>query len=59
MAYVLGYFAADGSMLKNGRGGHYIEFTTTDRIIFQKIRPTLGSNHKISIRRVNNPKWKV
>jgi hypothetical protein len=30
MAYVLGFFTADGNMLKNKRGAHFIEFNTTD-----------------------------
>lgn len=30
MAYVLGYFSADGSMFINPRGSRYIEFTSTD-----------------------------
>ncbi len=33
MAYVLGYFAADGSMIQNKRGGHFIEFTSTDAVL--------------------------
>ena len=51
MAYVLGFFAADGSMLENSRGGHFIEFTITDRNILLLIQKELGSNHKISIRK--------
>jgi hypothetical protein len=30
MAYVLGFFAADGNMSKNKRGGCYIDFGITD-----------------------------
>ncbi len=50
MAYVLGFFAADGTMIKNKRGAHFIEFDITDKEILLKIRKTLGSNHKISVR---------
>jgi intein-encoded DNA endonuclease-like protein len=50
MAYVLGFFAADGCMMKNKRGAHFIEFQITDKDILLKIRKCLGSNHKISIR---------
>lgn len=50
MAYVLGFFAADGCMMKNRRGAHFIEFQITDKDILLKIRKCLGSNHKISIR---------
>lgn len=51
MAYVLGFFAADGSMLKNSRGGHFIEFTIVDRIVLEHIRRVTGSNHRISARK--------
>lgn len=49
-AYVLGFFAADGSMLRNRRGGCYIEFNGKDRNILVEIRKALGSNNKISKR---------
>lgn len=51
MAYVLGFFTADGNMIRNKRGGHFIEFTTADKIILEKIREALGSNHKITGRK--------
>src|SRR3989344_4542443 len=57
MAYVLGFFAADGNMIKNKRGAHFIEFQITDRDILNQIKNLLGSNHKISIRD-RNKKWK-
>ncbi|HRH55724.1 MAG TPA: LAGLIDADG family homing endonuclease [Candidatus Paceibacterota bacterium] len=50
MAYVLGFFAADGSMLKNSRGSCFIEFTITDRVVIDYIRSVAGSDHAISIR---------
>ena len=50
MAYVLGFFAADGTMIKNNRGAHFIEFHITDRIVLSRIRDVLCSNHKISLR---------
>ena len=31
MAYVRGYFAADGCMIKNRRGAHFTEFTSGSR----------------------------
>lgn len=58
MAYVLGYFAADGSMIEHKNGGHYVEFTTTDKVIFQKMRKAVSSNHKISKRPRPYKKWK-
>jgi hypothetical protein len=51
MAYVLGFFAADGSMYKTQRGTHYIEFQITDGDLLLKIRQALGSSHKITERK--------
>jgi intein/homing endonuclease len=59
MAYVLGFFAADGCMLENRRGGHFIEFNITDRVVLYRIRAVTGSNHKITKRPIRNPKWKA
>ena len=51
MAYVLGFFAADGNLTLGKRGNHYIEFTSCDKDIIEKIRAILGSDHKISERK--------
>ncbi len=60
MAYVLGFFVADGNMIRNKRGAHFIEFQITDKDLLKEIKKALGSNHKISTRRrsVFNKKWK-
>jgi len=58
MAYILGYFAADGSMLKNGRGGHFIEFTTTDRCLLVLLKRVCRASQHISIRPKRDTKWK-
>lgn len=50
MAYVLGYFAADGAMIHNKRGAHFIEFHSTDEILIVQIRDALTSNHRIGVR---------
>ena len=50
MAYVLGYFAADGSMIKSNRYTYFIEFTSTDKILIEHVQAATGSNHKIGIR---------
>jgi len=50
MAYVLGYFAADGSMLKNNRGACFIEFKSIDKNLVEKVKVLLNSNHRISAR---------
>lgn len=47
MAYVLGFFAADGSMYVNPRGSHYVSFYSNDHELLIKIRATLESDHKI------------
>jgi hypothetical protein len=50
MAYILGFFAADGSMIRTKRGGHYVEFHSTDVGLLRLIRAALSSDHKISRR---------
>lgn len=58
MAYVLGFFAADGCMIKNKRGAHFIEFHITDKDILIKIKRLLNSENKISTKK-RNVKWKT
>ena len=51
MAYVLGFFAADGCLTINRkRGNKYIEFVSTDKDIIEKIRYCLQSGHKIGLK---------
>lgn len=58
MAYVLGFFAADGSMYRNRRGGHYVEFQITDGDLLMRIRKLLGADHKITMRKLR-PQWSL
>ena len=58
MAYVLGFFTADGNMLKNKRGAYFSEIQSTDKEILYKIRKVLRSNLKISEYQPKNPKHK-
>ncbi|MFH1769074.1 MAG: LAGLIDADG family homing endonuclease [Parcubacteria group bacterium] len=58
MAYVLGFFAADGNMRINKNGGCYIELTSCDRDVLEKILHCLESTHKISARK-RNPRWNI
>jgi len=58
MAYVLGFFCADGSMIKNKRGACFIEFQITDKDLLLKIKKLLAPKHKISIRE-RNTKWQT
>jgi len=50
MAYILGFFAADGNMIRNKRGAHFIEFQITDKTLLYAIRKVLCLNHKITAR---------
>jgi DNA-binding transcriptional regulator WhiA len=58
MAYVLGFFAADGSMYRTRRGTHFIEFQITDEDLLLKIQKALWSNHKITQRTRGNKRHK-
>lgn len=58
MAYVLGYFAADGCMFINPRGSKYVSFTSTDKEILEKVKQTLQSGHKLTLRKHRNKNWK-
>jgi len=50
MAYVLGFFTADGNMSPHSNGGRYIEFTSCDEELIRKTRSLLDSTHRISSR---------
>lgn len=46
MAYILGFFYADGSMENSEYlRGKYVRFTSTDKEILEKIRDVMGSKH--------------
>ncbi|MBI4599627.1 hypothetical protein HY732_01765 [Candidatus Uhrbacteria bacterium] len=59
MAYTLGFFLADGAMTINPRGSKYIDFTSTDGDIIEKIRGALESNHKINALRPKGENRKI
>jgi len=48
MAYVLGFFAADGNMIRNNRGAHFVAFYSTDHQQLSNVQRVLESDHKIS-----------
>lgn len=50
MAYVLGFFAADGYITVNKRGGQFWCIQITDRELLKSIKKAIESEHKISIR---------
>lgn len=59
MAYVLGFFTADGHMFINPNGSHYVAFTSTDYELISEIRKILHSRHKIGGRKYKNCKGKI
>jgi len=50
MAYVLGFFAADGYITVNKRGGQFWCIQINDKILLGEIKSVIKSNHKISVR---------
>ncbi len=50
MAYVLGFFAADGYITVNKRGGQYWGMDIGDKNLLEKIKAIIQSEHKISLR---------
>lgn len=56
MAYVLGYFAADGCMYTNPGGSKFINFVSTDYEILEKVKKILDSRHRIGPKKQSNPR---
>jgi intein-encoded DNA endonuclease-like protein len=50
MAYVLGFFAADGYITVNKRGASFWSIQITDKDLIYKIKNCVGSEHKIGER---------
>lgn len=59
MAYVLGFFVADGSMFINPRGSCYAAFYSTDREILEKIKLVMSLDHLIGTRKFREPMNKI
>jgi intein-encoded DNA endonuclease-like protein len=59
MAYVLGFFAADGYITVNKRGGQFWCIQITDKELLENIKKVAGSDHKISVRPPRKPKESV
>ncbi len=55
MAYVLGFFAADGYITVNRRGGQFWCIQITDKELLENIKRAIKSEHKISVRLPNKP----
>ena len=50
MAYVLGFFAADGYITVNRRGGQFWCIQITDKKLLEQIKVAIQAEHKISAR---------
>lgn len=50
MAYVLGFFAADGYITVNKRGGQFWCIQIIDKKLLESIKKVIESDHKISVR---------
>ncbi len=50
MAYILGFFAADGYITVGKRGGQYWCLHINDKELLEKIKSEMGSSHKIGLR---------
>ena len=62
MAYVLGFFTADGNMnLNKITGGKYLEFTSNDYELIERVKKLTNSHQKIStrVRSSKNPHYRI
>ncbi|MEK7150558.1 MAG: LAGLIDADG family homing endonuclease, partial [Patescibacteria group bacterium] len=50
MAYILGFFSADGYITVNKRGGQFWCIQITDKKLLEEIKKAIKSEHKISTR---------
>ena len=50
MAYILGFFSADGYITVNKRGGQFCCIQITDKKLLEEIKKAIKSEHKISTR---------
>lgn len=59
MAYVLGYFAADGTMYKNKRGSCYVAFCSTDRDLLETVKKIMDASNEIEVYKLSNSRCKL
>lgn len=50
VAYVLGFFFADGNLTITKRNTCFISFYSADRVILERIKKAMNSTHKLSLR---------
>jgi len=54
MAYVLGFFAADGNLINTNKGGYYLSFYSADQSLLAMLKKVMGSEHKLSKRSIKS-----
>lgn len=59
MSYVLGFFAADGYITVNKRGGQFLCIQIIDKKLLINIKKVLSSEHRIGIRLPRKPKESI
>lgn len=57
MAYILGFFAADGYITINKRGGQFWCVDVIDKKIIEQIKKQIEADHKISLRKKQKDKY--
>ena len=57
MAYVLGFIAADGSLIKNKRGACFLEIQSIDKEIICKIKKALRTNLAVGLYQPKNKNY--
>ncbi len=59
MAWLLGYFASDGTMYHTKSGYGYIAFTSCDKDLLDQVKQVLKIDNVIEIYHFKNPNWKT
>lgn len=54
MAYILGYFASDGTMFRNKRGSYYMAFTSTDEELIRQVKQIMRVSNKIEVYQIKS-----
>jgi len=57
MAYVLGFFSADGYITVNKRGGQFWCIDIADKKLIEQIKIVINAEHKISVRKRKDGKY--
>lgn len=59
MAYILGYFASDGTMYRNKRGSCYIAFTSCDLELIQIVKKGVKVSNRIEAYQSKHISWNL